>query len=112
MWIHHFSDASELSYGSVTYIRLVSEKGQIHYAFLMAKSRLAQLKKITSPRLELAAAATSELNLPIDEIGFWTGNQTVLCYLVQETERFHTYVANRMAYIRNDTSARKWSYVR
>ena len=39
--LHHFSDASQIGYGAVTYLRLVDEGGQVHCAFLMAKSRLA-----------------------------------------------------------------------
>ena len=32
--LHHFSDASEDGYGSVSYLRLVNEEGNIHCAFL------------------------------------------------------------------------------
>ena len=39
--LHHFSDASQIGYGTVTYLRLVDEGGQVHCALLMAKSRLA-----------------------------------------------------------------------
>ena len=39
------------------------------------------------------------------------GSVAYIRYLEQETKQFHTYVANRVAYIRNDTSASLWSYV-
>ena len=86
----------------------------------MSKSRLAPLKRITVPRLELAAAAMSvrvnkvlklELGLPVDKVKFWTDSMTVLRYLQQENKRFHTYVGNRVSYIRNDTSPEQWNYV-
>ena len=57
--IHHFSDASATGYGQVTYLRSVDDKGNIHCAFLMGKSRMAPLKAMTIPRLELTPATTS-----------------------------------------------------
>ena len=32
--LHHFSDVSEVAYGSVAYLRLVSDEGKIHCSFL------------------------------------------------------------------------------
>ena len=116
--VHYFSDASQSAYGSVSYLRLVNEEKQVHCALLMSKSRLAPLKKITIPRLELAATAVSvqlhkflksDLDIPIDTVRFWTDSMTVLRYLEQDSKRFHTYVANRVAYIRNDTQPNQLS---
>ena len=118
--IHHFSDASLAAYGTVSYLRLENDRGEVHCSFLMSKSRLAPLKKITVPRLELAAAAMSvrvnkilkaELSLPVDKVSFWTDSMTVLRYIQQENKRFHTYVGNRVSYIRNDSSPSQWNYV-
>ena len=44
--LHHFSDASQVGYGAVTYLRLVGEGGQVHLTLLMAKSRLAPLNPL------------------------------------------------------------------
>ena len=53
--LHHLCDASERGYGAVTYLRLQdTDKGVSSY-LLMAKAKLAPLKKTTIPRLELAA---------------------------------------------------------
>ena len=54
--VHTFCDASQEAYGCVSYLRTVSRDGSIHTAFLMAKSRLAPLKTVTVPRLELMGA--------------------------------------------------------
>lgn len=54
--LHHFADASEQGYGTVSYVRLVNEQNAVHVTFLMGKSRVAPLKKVTIPRLELSAA--------------------------------------------------------
>ena len=57
--LHHFSDASEAAYGSVSYLRLVNEEGRVHCSFLFAKFRLAPLKSVSIPRLEVSAATLS-----------------------------------------------------
>lgn len=54
--LHHFCDASESGYGTVSYLRLTSRCGPPHIASLMGKVRVAPLKVVTIPRLELASA--------------------------------------------------------
>ena len=118
--IHHFSDASATGYGQVTYLRSVNDKGNIHCAFLMGKSRLAPLKSITIPRLELTAATisvriggmiTRELDDPVDSETYWTDSTTVLKYIRNEAKRFHVFVANRVQKIRDESDLSQWRYV-
>lgn len=54
--LHHFADASECGYGTVTYIRMINQDNNIHVAILLDKARVTPLKPITIPRLELTAA--------------------------------------------------------
>ncbi|XP_013415996.1 uncharacterized protein LOC106177694 [Lingula anatina] len=54
--VHIFCDGSEISFGSVAYLRIVSANGTISVAFLLSKTRIAPVKKLTMPRLELQAA--------------------------------------------------------
>ena len=85
--LHHFSDASEIGFGSVSYLRLVDNSGRIHCTILQGKSRLVPLKQVTVPRLELSAATVSvqldkalkrELELPLtDSSIFWTDSTCV-----------------------------------
>lgn len=51
--LHHFSDASEDGYGTVLYLRMQNDKKKIHLAFILGKARVAPLKKVTTPRMEL-----------------------------------------------------------
>jgi hypothetical protein len=106
--LHHFSDASEIGYGSVTYIRYEDLDGNVKVAFLLGKSRETPLKHITIPRLELQAAVCSiesdiflkdELDMHIDNTYFWTDSSTALRYLSNRSTRFKTYVANRVTKI-------------
>ena len=41
--LHHFSDASEFGYGTVSYLRKEADDGTVQYSFVMAKSRTAPL---------------------------------------------------------------------
>ena len=119
--LHHFSDASEAGFGSVSYLRLVNAQEDVHCSFLCARSLVAPLKTITIPRLELSAAAISvkqdkvlrrELEIPIDHQSiFWTDSTAVLRYVRNETKRFHTFVANRVAVIRDGSEPRQWKHI-
>lgn len=53
----NFSDASEDSYGTVIYLVLTNEHDHKSCSFVITKSRVALLKQITIPRMELTAAA-------------------------------------------------------
>ena len=117
--IHIFCDASETGYGAVAYLRFVNHN-QVHCCLLMAKSRLAPLKKITIPRMELTAAKLAitmkiiidkELDLKIDEYYFWTDSTAVLKYLNNSTTRFQRFVANRLEFIHEQSKPEQWNYV-
>lgn len=95
--LHHFSDASSRCYGQCSYLRLVDDANKVHCAFVMGKSRVAPLKPVTIPRLELTTAVCSvqisqqihpELEYWIDE-DFWTDSKVVLGYISNESRRFH-----------------------
>ena len=119
--LHHFSDASENAYGTVSYLVLVNEQGKPHCSFVMGKSRVAPLKQVTIPRLELTAAVIAvkvdkmlqeELQIPLQPSIFWTDSTTVLRYIDNRTARFKTFVANRIALIQEATKPSQWRYVR
>ena len=57
--LHHFADASERGYGTVSYLRQENFDGAVHCSFVIGKSRVAPLKQTTIPRLELTAATVA-----------------------------------------------------
>ena len=66
--LHHFADASQIGYGTVSYARVVSENGRTHCSFFARKSRLAHVKQMTLPRLELSAIVlTVRMNQTLQE---------------------------------------------
>ena len=118
--LHHFSDASNKGYGQCSYLRLVDENERIHCTFVTGKSRVAPLKPVTIPRLELTAAVWSvrggeqlhqELEYSIDRDIYWTDSKVVLGYIQNESKRFHVFVANRVQEIQEETSTEQWKYV-
>ena len=73
---HHFSDASSQGYGAVLYLRQINVVGKVHCSLIIAKSRLAPLKTMTIPRVELSTAVLAtrldrmikqEVTLPINQ---------------------------------------------
>ena len=118
--LHHFSDASNYGYGAVSYLRHVNHEGCIHCSFVISKSRVAPMRETTIPRLELCAAVVSvkldcmlrrELDIKFSRSVFWTDSTVVLRYIQNEDRRFHTFVANRVATIRDLSLPTQWRYV-
>ena len=54
--LHVFGDAFEKGFGTVCYAHYVFLDGRIEVAFVMAKTRVAPLRQLSIPRLELQAA--------------------------------------------------------
>ncbi|KRZ71018.1 hypothetical protein T10_9429 [Trichinella papuae] len=54
--LHAFCDASELAYGAVVYLRLETSGRLTLVNFITAKTRVAPVKRLTLPRLEIMGA--------------------------------------------------------
>ena len=54
--LHGFGDASELAYGATVYIRSMTEENLWTCNLVSAKTKVAPIKKLSIPRLELCAA--------------------------------------------------------
>lgn len=119
--IHYFSDASTSGYGVCAYLKSVDLSGNIHCSFLIGKSRVAPLKLVSIPRLELQAAVVAvrlsrlvrrELILESNVTEFfWSDSKVVLAYIQNDVRKFKVYVANRIQEIRDCTSLDQWRYV-
>jgi len=110
--LHVFVDASQRAYGASTYIC----KGT-HSTIVMAKNRVAPLKGITLPKLELMAAvigtriATQLIrNLEINRVIFWSDSQIVL-HWISSTKQKGKFVQNRVSEIKESTQNYQWKYV-
>ena len=117
--LHHFADASEIAYGVVTYLHTIDENDNALSTLVMAKSRLAPVKTMTIPRLELAAAALSvkvdsvvrrELDIDIKKSVFWTDSTIVLGYISNVNKHFQ-HVANITSAIHEGTTLDQWHHI-
>ncbi|XP_064619558.1 uncharacterized protein LOC135482999 [Lineus longissimus] len=117
--LHNFSDASSIGYGMCAYLRFEYPNGDVSCSLVIGRSRCAPVKTTSIPRLELQAATLAtrisssiqeELRLKIARVTFWTDSMTVLQYIQNETKRFHVYVANRVAEIRDVTTPGQWRH--
>jgi len=87
---HGFCDSSEKAYGACLYLCSVNQQGEVTTKLLRYKSRVARMKKITLPRLELCGIlllaqlilkTVPTLNLKIDRILLWTDSTIVLSFM-------------------------------
>ena len=92
----------------------------MHIKFVIGKSRLAFIKSVSIPRLELEDATLAvKLNVAIlREVRrtdlmttFWTDSTTVLYMIHNSSKRFPTFVANRLAKIDETSHPNQWKYV-
>ncbi|XP_043474363.1 uncharacterized protein LOC122506314 [Leptopilina heterotoma] len=119
--IHGFGDASKLAFASVVYIRIKSSNGNYHTHLLTAKSRVAPVKTVTIPRLELCAALLtvklinnlmSILEIPVVKAYAWSDSINTLSWIkADDPSRWPVYVANRVSEIQQNFSKESWKYV-
>ncbi|GFW39870.1 integrase catalytic domain-containing protein [Trichonephila clavipes] len=118
--IHGFSDASERAYAAVVYIKCFNESGQSQTKLLCSKSRVAPLKTLTIPRLELSAALLLSrlvkkvvpiLQLSIHKIRMWTDSTIALAWIKTEPHKLKTFVSNRVAEIQALSKDYHWKHV-
>ena len=117
--LHIFTDASEFAYGAAAYLKVTTETG-VHVSLVMGKSRVAPLKAISIPRLELTAATVGaklakfildELDVSDISVHFWTDSMTVLRYLRNVSIRFKIFVAHCEQQIQDGSDVNAWNYV-
>ena len=87
--VHVFGDASERAYGAVIYLRSIVDDA-VTIQLICSKARLAPIKRVTLPRLELLAAliATRFLryfcqatNCDISKAIFWSDSTITLAWI-------------------------------
>ena len=117
--LHHFSDSNDRSYGCCSYLRCVGKSG-VHTALLCSKGKVAPIKSVSIPRLELQGAVLAarmdsmlreELHLDLGPSTFWVDSTIVLNFIHNDSRRFQVFVANRVSEIRNLTSPDQWNHI-
>ncbi|GBM44467.1 hypothetical protein AVEN_261460-1 [Araneus ventricosus] len=116
--IHVFCDASQSAYATCIFLRAESADNT-SCQLIQARNRVAPLKKISIPRLELlsctigarlAKATISELGLEKIPIFYWSDSMNAL-YWIKRNENWATFVYNRVLEIRKLTNPEDWRHI-
>ena len=118
--LHHFLDTWESEYGQSSCIKLLNQSDQVQCTLLIGKSRVAPLKFVSIPRIELTAATMSvkiskmlknELDIHVNNEIFWTDSKAVLGFINSDARWFKVFVANRVQQMRHHADPKQWHYV-
>ncbi|GBL73826.1 hypothetical protein AVEN_185808-1 [Araneus ventricosus] len=116
--LHTFCDASKLVYATCIFLRAEKE-GKVTFQLIQARSRIAPLKGISIPRMELLAynigarlanSVKKDLNLVDIESFFWNDSMDALHWIKKEGP-WMTFVSNRVNEIRRLSEAYEWKFV-
>ena len=116
--LHGFSDASQDAYAAVIFLR-ASNNQSVSVQLLLAKSRVAPLKRPTIPRLELLGCVIAvrlirqvkdALNLNDVPTYFWCDSSTALAW-IKRNENWNTFVRNRVEEVHKSTVSEQWRHV-
>lgn len=114
--LHGFSDASKRAYSACLYF--VPKQGIPR--LIVAKSRVAPVKTVSIPRLELMGAVLladliawiyPSFVLPPSRVHCWCDSRNVLCWLDSVPARWGVFVANRVSKILTELPDVRWKYV-
>ncbi|GFY57396.1 uncharacterized protein TNIN_158811 [Trichonephila inaurata madagascariensis] len=106
------------AYATVAYLRVASSNKEILTSFVASKNRIAPLKTLTLPRLELMDALLSarlssnilkalKLDIPCF---FWTDSKITYFWVRGQPERFKPFIKNRIQEIKKLTSPSNWHH--
>ncbi|XP_033223525.1 uncharacterized protein LOC117177134 [Belonocnema kinseyi] len=120
--MHGYCDASEKAFGACIYFRSYDKRGMHFTQLVCSKSRVAPLKTLSLPRLELCAAVPlSKLystvsqalrRLHIEKTIFWCDSTITLHWINSPTNTLKPFVGNRVAEIQSLTQSLEWRHVR
>ena len=119
--LHGFADSSNQVYCGVVYMCIETSVG-MRVNFLASKNKVAPLKSLSIPRLELSGCVLLSKLLSdimvaigkrfvIDNVFCWTDSEVVLCWIKGKEKCWKPWVENRVVGIRKIVDREKWNHV-
>ena len=118
--LHMFGDSSQDVFCAVRFLRArLSSSHKTQISFIFDKARVAPMKALSIPKLELQAALLATrlkydiltaLTVSINHLYMWTDSTTVLQWL-NSTEKLPVFVANCVGEILESTTIDEWHHV-
>ncbi|XP_068756931.1 uncharacterized protein [Montipora capricornis] len=115
-----FSDASQEAFGTCAYTRQKTKQGTYEVNFVATKSRVAPLKQLTIPRLELQAAVLAsrlaktimkECTIQFGDVKFFTDSSITLAWIQSSSRSFKPFVSARVGEIQNNSDPSQWKHI-
>ncbi len=116
--LHVFCDASGRGYAAVAYL-VTGKTGRRYARLVMSKAKVAPIKQLSIPRLELMAALLGvelaekiyvALSLPRDKVHYYTDSTNVLCWIRSDSQDYNSFTGTRVAKIQTATSKGSWRW--
>lgn len=117
--LHGFCDSSESAYGACVYIRVINNE-ECSVQLMCSKSRVAPLKSLSLPKLELCGAlllahvltkVRKSIAIAKHDTYCWTDSTIVLAWIQSTSRMWKTFVANRVSEIQELTSDCVWQHI-
>ncbi|XP_015125487.1 uncharacterized protein LOC107047249, partial [Diachasma alloeum] len=118
--LHGFADASTVAMSAVVYIRTQNLNEQASTVLVCAKTKVAPIKRMTVPRLELTAAllltqlvtSTQQMLQPDQvETHLWSDSAVALARIRSPASRWKDFVHNRVVKIQETLPNATWRHV-
>ena len=118
--LHGFCDASEDAFAGVVYLRMGDSKDKVHTSLVLAKTKVAPIKRLTISRLELCGAylltkilhhVREVLKISSSRVFAWTDSTIVLDWLKGNPRRFKQFVGNRISIMMDLLPPERWRLV-
>ena len=120
--LHGFCDSSTEVYCAVVYLRLIY-RGNVKVSFLASKTKVAPLKTLTIPRLELLGClllsklikeiiTASSNRIKYDDVYCWSDSEIALAWIRGKEKCWELWVENRVVAIRKVVDRNRWNFVK
>lgn len=120
---HGFADASMKAYAACIYMHAVYSDHTTSCNLVTSKSRVAPVKTVSLPRLELCAMhllskltrkiyTIFQSKITFSSVNLWSDSQIALYWIKSHPSRWSVFVANRVSDIQNIPKEFEWRHVK